>query len=114
MAVLKHTLAALLVMLASGLPAAVQAQFDDEPLPGAVYGRDTETAEEGEDGGDEPKAPAKPRVIDLEQMRKGYRLRAEDPSTIPAFVAPKLPDLTPYTVKNLEGRDRRKIGRAHV
>lgn len=113
MAVLKPTLAALLLALAAGLPAVVQAQFDDEPIAGAVHGRDTETAEEGEDGGDEPKAAPKPRVIDLEKMRKGFRLRAEDPSAIPAFAAPKLPDLTPYTVKNLEAKiDRRVRGRA--
>jgi poly(beta-D-mannuronate) C5 epimerase len=111
--VLKPAFATLLLALAAGVPAVVQAQFDDEPIAGAVYGRDTETAEEGEDGGDEPKAPPKQRVIDLEKMRKGFRLRAEEPSAIPAFVAPKLPDLTPYTVKNLEAKiDRRVKGRA--
>lgn len=115
MGVLKHTLRALLLTLAVGLPAQLHAQFDDEPIPGAVYGRDTETAEEGEDGGDEPKAPPKPRVLDLNKMREGYRLRAEDPSTIPAFVPPKLPDLTPYTVENLERKiDRSRKGRAVV
>lgn len=120
MAVLNQSMRRLCGALFLGLhilavPFLACAQDDDEHVPGAVYGLGTETAEEGDDGGDEPKAPSKPRVIDLEKLRQGFRLRVDEPSSIPKFVPPRLPDLTPYTVKSLEAKiDRRKAGRAVI
>lgn len=106
---------ALLLVLPAWRPTPACAQFDDNAEIDAPERGSLTVAEEGDDGGDEPRAPAKRRVTDLEKLREGFRLRAAEASSVPAFVAPKLPDLSRYTVANIERKiDRRQAGRAVI